>query len=323
VQETQRRRKTRVALLSVASNTTLVVFKLVVGLLIGSVSVISEAVHSGVDLVASLIALFAVRTASKPADEGHPFGHGKVENISGTVEALLIFGAAAYIIFEAVKKLLHPTAVESLGWGVAVMGISAVANFFVSRLLFKVGRETQSVALEADGWHLRTDVYTSVGVMAGLAFMWAAQMLFPTHDWSWVDPVAALAIAFLIIRAAYKLTINAGRDLLDVSLPEEELWIREYIAGLVPPVRGFHHMRTRKAGHVRFVEFHMLVDGEMTVDASHAITEVISRDIREHFPESSVTVHIEPCDGTCEQVCVDGCYLSDEMRKTMQERLTV
>jgi cation diffusion facilitator family transporter len=299
------------------------VFKLVVGLLIGSVSVISEAVHSGVDLIASLIALFAVRTGSKPADEGHPFGHGKVENISGTVEALLIFGAAAYIIFEAVKKLLHPTPVESLGWGVTVMGISAVANYFVSRMLFRVGRETQSVALEADGWHLRTDVYTSVGVMAGLAFMWAAQLLLPTHNWEWVDPVVAMGIALLIIRAAYRLTIDAARDLLDVSLPEEELWIREYIAGLVPPVRGFHHMRTRKAGHVRFVEFHVLVDGEMSVDASHAITEVISRDIREHFPEASVTVHIEPCDGTCEQVCIDGCYLNEEMRKTMQDRLVV
>jgi cation diffusion facilitator family transporter len=323
VPEGQRGRKTRVALLSVASNSTLVLFKLVVGLLIGSVSVISEAVHSGVDLIASLIALFAVRTAGKPADEGHPFGHGKVENISGTIEALLIFGAAAYIIFEAVKKLLHPTAVESLGWGVTVMGISAVANFFVSRMLFKVGRETQSVALEADGWHLRTDVYTSVGVMTGLAFMWGAQLVFPTHDWEWVDPVVAMGIALLIIRAAYQLTVNAARDLLDVSLPEEELWIREYIAGLVPPVRGFHHMRTRRAGHVRFVEFHMLVDGEMTVDASHAITDVISRDIREQFPESSVTVHIEPCDGTCEQVCIDGCYLNDEMRETMQERLVV
>jgi cation diffusion facilitator family transporter len=307
----------------VASNTTLVLFKLVVGLLIGSVSVISEAVHSGVDLIASLIALFAVRTSSKPADEGHPFGHGKVENISGTVEALLIFGAAAYIIFEAVKKLLHPTPVESLGWGVAVMAISAVANFFVSRLLFKVGRETQSVALEADGWHLRTDVYTSVGVMSGLAFMWLAQQVFPTHNWEWVDPVVALGIAFLIIRAAYRLTINAARDLLDVSLPEEELWVREYIAGLVPPICGFHHMRTRKAGHQRFVEFHMLVDGDMSVSASHAITDVISRDIRERYPESSVTVHIEPCDGTCDQVCVDGCFLSDEARKTVQERLMV
>lgn len=323
MQGAQRRRKTRVALVSVASNGTLVALKLTVGLLIGSVSVISEAAHSGVDLVASLIALFAVRTAGKPADEGHPFGHGKVENISGTVEALLIFGAAAYIIFESVRKLLHPTSVESLGWGVTVMGLSAVANFFVSRLLFKVGRETQSVALEADGWHLRTDVYTSVGVMAGLAFMWAARLAFPGHEWAWVDPVAALGIAVLIIRAAYMLTVNATRDLLDVSLPEDELWIRDYIEGLVPPVRGLHGMRTRRSGHTRFVEFHLLVDGEMTVDASHAITDVISRDIVEHFPESSVTVHIEPCDGTCEPVCVDGCYLADEARETVHDRLVV
>ncbi len=150
-------RKSATALLSVGSNTALVVGKLVVGLMIGSVSVISEAIHSGVDLVAAVIALFAVRTSGKPPDERHPFGHGKAENLAGTIEALLIFVAAGWIIYEAVRKLSHPEPLEDPGWGVAVMLISAVANMLVSAQLFRVGRETDSVALQADRWHQLTD----------------------------------------------------------------------------------------------------------------------------------------------------------------------
>ncbi|MBU3932000.1 MAG: cation diffusion facilitator family transporter, partial [Proteobacteria bacterium] len=142
-------RKMRVAGLSVISNTILVVLKLVVGLLIGSVSIMSEAIHSGVDLLAAVIALISVRTSSLPADTKHPFGHGKVENISGTIEALLIFVASGWIIFEAIRKLLHPRPIEYVGWGVVVMLISAAVNLVVSEMLFKVGIETDSIALQA------------------------------------------------------------------------------------------------------------------------------------------------------------------------------
>ena len=166
------RRKLRVALLSVVSNITLVLLKLVTGLASGSVSILSEAVHSGSDLLASLIAFFSVKTASQPADSKHPFGHGKIENISGTVEALLIFLAAAWIIWEAIDKLVHPQPIETLGWGIGVMLASTLVNIAVSEMLFTVGRETDSVALEADAWHLRTDVYTSAGVMVSLALIW-------------------------------------------------------------------------------------------------------------------------------------------------------
>ena len=173
------KQKTRVALLSVISNTALVLMKLVVGIMINSVSVISEAIHSGMDLVAAIIAWFSVRTSSKPADEDHPFGHGKIENVSGTVEALLIFLAAGWIIYEAIKKFIHPEPIETAFWGVGVMLISAITNIIVSQKLFKVGRETDSVALQADAWHLRTDVYTSLGVMVGLALIWIGQWIFP------------------------------------------------------------------------------------------------------------------------------------------------
>ena len=214
--------KVAVALLSVISNTVLVLLKIIVGILIGSVSVISEAIHSGVDLLAAVIALFAVRTSGKTPDEGHPFGHGKVENLSGSIEAVLIFLAAGWIIFEAVKKIVTPRAIETPGLGVLVMFLSAAVNLWVSGRLFKVGKETDSVALLADAWHLRTDVYTSLGVMAGLGLILTGEWLFPGVHFDWIDPVAAIALALLILRAAYALTLKATRDLLDVSLPEEE-----------------------------------------------------------------------------------------------------
>lgn len=311
------RRKSAVAWLSVVSNATLVLVKIVVGVLIGSVSVISEAIHSGVDLLAAVIALVAVHTAHKPADKEHPFGHGKVENISGTVEALLIFLAAGWIIFEAVKKLLHTEPVVAPGWGVLVMGLSAVVNFLVSHLLFKVGKETDSVALRADGWHLRTDVYTSLGVMLGLALLVLGGRVWPGTNLRWVDPVAAIGVALLIVRAAYQLTLEAARDLLDVSLPtEEEAWIRDYIGRVRPVVRGFHRLRTRKSGSMRFVDFHLLVDAAMTVEESHRIAESITSDIQAHFPGTSVHVHIEPCDKQCVPHCIRGCLLSAEDRET-------
>jgi cation diffusion facilitator family transporter len=309
------RRKESVALLSVISNTTLVIMKIVVGLLIGSVSVMSEAIHSGVDLVAAVIALFSVKTSSIPADAKHPFGHGKIENISGTVEAILIFVAAVWIIYEAVKKMVHPEPIDLAGWGVAVMLVSAVVNLVVSEMLFKVGRETDSIALQADAWHLRTDVYTSVGVMISLAVIWGADWLFPGTDLNWLDPVAAIGVALLIIKAAYDLTMESSRDLLDAKLPAgEEDWIRQRIFEHRPVVNGFHHLRTRKSGHFRFVEFHLKVDPRMSVVQSHDITEDISNSIQKHFPHTSVTVHIEPCDGDCVGSCLEGCLLTVEGR---------
>ena len=163
--------KSRAATLSIASNTILIILKLVVGIMMQSVSVISEAVHSGIDLIAAIIAWFAVRESGKPADDKHRFGHGKIENVAGTIEAVLIFGAAFYIIWEAAHKLrTGAVEIESLGLGAAVMVASAIANYLVSRHLLNVAIKTDSVALEADALHLRTDVYTSIGVLGGLVY---------------------------------------------------------------------------------------------------------------------------------------------------------
>jgi len=315
------KRKSSVALLSVISNTVLVILKLAVGLMIGSVSVISEAIHSGVDLLAALIALLAVKTAGKPADEDHPFGHYKAENISGTVEALLIFVAAVWIIFEAYKKLLNPEPMESPSWGVAVMLISSAANLFVSHRLFCVGKETDSVALQADAWHLRTDVYTSAGVMAGLAIIWMGEHLFPAVDLHWIDPLVAIFVALLIIKAAYKLTLESAQDLMDVCLPaEEEEDIRKHIMVFAPTVRGFHKLRTRKAGACRFVEFHVRVDAGMSVDESHRISDMIADAIKHHFPGTNVTIHIEPCNCALARPESCGCLLSDADKKAVLEK---
>lgn len=312
-QEATNKRKSSVALLSVVSNSTLVLLKLAVGVAIGSVSVISEAIHSGVDLLAAIIALMAVRTSGKPADQDHPFGHGKVENISGTVEALLIFLAAGWIIFEAVKKLSSPEPMEEAGWGVAVMLVSVAANTLVSRKLFSVGRETDSVALQADGWHLRTDVYTSLGVMGGLSIIWIGGVMAPQWDLRWLDPVVAIGVALLIIKAAYHLAIESARDLLDVSLPAgEEEEIRRHIVAFSPTVRGMHRLRTRKSGSFRFVEFHMRVEASMSIDESHRIADMITCAIKQHYPGTTVTIHIEPCNCTLASEGSCGCLLMNK-----------
>jgi cation diffusion facilitator family transporter len=271
------------------------------------------------DLLAAIIALFAVKISGKPADSHHPFGHGKVENISGTVEALLIFLAAIWIIYEAIKKLLNPQPLEDVGWGVAVMLVSAIVNIIVSRMLFKVGKETDSVALQADAWHLRTDVYTSAGVMAGLGIIWLGGLLFPGANLNWVDPVAAIFVALLIIKAAYKLTLESARDLVDVSLPlEEEDEISRIIASFTPTIRGFHRLRTRKSGPYRFVEFHLRVDDSMSVDASHKITDMITASIKERFAGTFVTIHIEPCNCAVAQEASCGCLLNTDDLKAVR-----
>ncbi len=313
-------RKIKVARLSVISNTILVALKLVVGLLIGSVSIISEAIHSGVDLVAACIALFSVRTSCIPADAEHPFGHGKVENISGTVEALLIFVASIWIIYEAVLKLIHPQPIEYVGWGVIIMLISAVTNIVVSEKLFKVAKETDSIALHADALHLRADVFTSVGVMASLAVIWLGHRLFADPNIHWLDPAAALGVAVLIIHAAYRLTVTAARDLMDVKLPpDEESWIRDLIQAHQPVIHGFHKLRTRKAGNFRFIEFHIKMDPEMSVGVSHSITEELTAGIERRFPNASVTIHTEPCDGRCDEHCLHGCLLSEPTRNAIRQ----
>lgn len=291
------RLKQRAALVSILSNVTLVAGKLIIGFAIGSVSVISEAIHSGVDLVASIIAFVAVRVSHLPPDDEHPYGHGKSENLSGLLEAILIFVAAGWITMEAVKKLMHHELLEKPGLGMAIMLVSSVANWLVSRYLFKIGKETDSMALMADAWHLRTDVWTSLGVMVGLTLIFIGQWLFPGVNLAWLDPVAAIAVALLICHTAWELSLEAGRDLLDARLPpHEDEWLGKLLQQPRDGVYGIHKLRSRKAGNIRFVEFHLLVDEDLSVAVSHQITDDLTAAIRAQFPGTQVLIHVEPAD---------------------------
>ncbi len=308
-----KRFKTSVALLAVTSNSVLTVLKLIVGIMIGSVSVISEAIHSAVDLVSSLIAFVSVKKASQPPDETHTFGHGKLENVSGTIEAFLIFFAAGWIIAEAVHKLRYPTVVSSVGWGVALMSFSAAVNFIVSHIELKVAKASDSLALEADAWHLRTDVYTSAGVLFGLLVILIGRKLRPDVNLAWVDAAAAIAVALLIIRTSYQLVIKSARDLFDFSLPPEEVSaIRDIIRRHSPPIISFHELRTRKAGPTRYVEVHIMADRALSLEDSHRLSRSVRDEIISLFGDVHVTIHVDPCDKTCLADCVENCPKPDK-----------
>ncbi|HPC46876.1 MAG TPA: cation diffusion facilitator family transporter, partial [Deltaproteobacteria bacterium] len=204
--------------------------------------------------------------------------------------------------------------------GAAVMLVSCLVNLAVSRRLFTVGRRTESIALQADAWHLMTDVYTSAGVMTGLSLVWAGGRFLPGFDLHWVDPVAALAVAALILRAAWRLTVKSARDLMDTALPSGEMnAIEDLITTRHPEILGFHKLRARRSGHVRFVEFHMLVDPGMSVESSHGITDMLAREISEMLPGSVVTIHVEPCDGRCDDECLGTCRVPPGKRPARRQ----
>lgn len=280
-------RKVAAARLSIYSNTILVLLKLVVGVLSGSVSVLSEAAHSASDLLASWIAFFSVRVSDRPADEDHPYGHGKIESISGMAEALLIFLAAAYIIYESVSKLRKGVGELDVSLGLCVMLVSVLVNIGVSIRLFRVARETDSLALEADAEHLRTDVYTSVGVVAGLAAVRITGL-------SILDPIVAIGVALLILHAAWRLTRAAFGGLVDVILPEDEVAAVREVLDDEPAVLGYHKLRTRKSGSARHVDLHVQMCDHLTLVAAHDLTERIEDRIRERLPNAVVTIHTEP-----------------------------
>ena len=283
-------KKQRAAAVSIVSNSLLVAFKLVAGLISGSISIMSEAAHSASDLVAALIAFLSVRAAGRPADPRHLYGHEKVENVSGIIEALLIFAAAVVIIFEGVQKLIHGLHLDHLWLAIGVMAVSAIANLFVSEaILYPTARRTESAALEADAAHLRTDVYTSVGVVAGL-------LVVKLTGITWFDPAAAIAIAILILYTVYRLINDSTRVLLDEALPEEEL---EILARCVAQhkgdiIFGYHNLRARRAGSRRHIDLHVTVDEHMSVGEAHGVAHHIAGDIRECLPNVDVLVHVEP-----------------------------
>ncbi|MBQ1415850.1 MAG: cation transporter, partial [Selenomonas sp.] len=264
------------AYLSIISNTVLVLLKLIVGIWGGAVSLISEALHSSVDLLASLIAFWAVKKSVTPPDMEHDYGHGKFENLSAAVEALLIVAAAGGIVYEAVEHMGQEKMPAMLELGVVIMLVSIVINLWVSQRLIKVGRMTDSQALEADGLHLRADVWTSVGVMLGLVLM-------QFTGWAWLDGVIAIVVAVIIFREGWKMVVSSTLELTDVSLPEEQESRIMAIIDAVPEVVGCHCLRTRKSGSYKLLDVHVLFNGNMHLSHVHAICDELEDQIRAEF----------------------------------------
>ena len=286
--------KVKTARLSVISNSFLILLKLVVGFLSGSVSILSEAIHSFMDLIAAGIAFYSVKISDLPADERHPYGHGKFENISGVVEAFLIFLAAGWIIFEAIKKILSPSPVDVIGLGIGVMLVSGVINIIVSKKLYKVARETESIALEADALHLKVDVYTSFGVAFGLLMMVVLEMVTDSALVHYLDPVIAIIVALMILKESYTLFMRAYSPLLDVALSNEEIArIRTLIEKHCSETIRYHDLKTRRSGHFKHIEFHLNVPASLSVGEAHYICDQIEDEIRASVKNAEISIHVE------------------------------
>ncbi len=281
--------KTRAAALSIASNAILIALKLAAGAITGSVAILTEAMHSSIDLIASFVAYFSVREADKPADAEHPYGHAKIENLAAAIEAMLILVGSGVIIYAAVRSLVNGSEVHSLGVGIAVIAISIVANLVVSTKIAREARATDSPALEGDAAHLRTDAATSTAVLIGLV---AVQVTGAT----WLDPVIALVVAGAIVYAGVRLLARASRVLVDEALPPDELdAVREAIAEFGPGgVCGYHKLRARRAGSRRYVDLHVQFVGGTTLEDAHATAHDLQDAIRARLRGADVLIHLEP-----------------------------
>ncbi len=286
--------KTKVIMLSIGAAVTTIILKFTAYWLTGSVGLLSDAMESLVNLAGASVALLALTIAARPADKTHHYGHNKVEYFSSGLEGGLILVAAGAIIWTAVDRLLHPAQLESVGIGLGVSLVATLVNFIVARILLKVGRQEDSIVLEADGKHLMTDVVTSVGVVIGVVMV-------ALTGWLWLDPVVALAVAANIIFEGGKLVKRSLSGLADPSLAKED---EDQIRGIIESVIAqsenkslqYHGLRTRKSGSFRFIDLHLLTPGEWTVRQSHEYSEAIEAKIRAQFKEVETTIHIEPLD---------------------------
>src|SRR3954465_2851393 len=284
-------RKARAARFSIASNTALIVLKVVAGVLTGSVAIITEAVHSAVDLVASVVAYFSVRKAEEPADPLAPYGHEKVENLAAALEGVLIVLGAAIIIYEAIGKLSEGATVERRGIGIAGGGVSAAVNFGISGCLYRQAKLTDSPALEGDAAHLRTDAITSLGVLVALVLVQITGV-------DELDAVAALVVAVGVGFAGGWLVSRSSRVLVDEALPDDELArIGEAIESYgAPEVIGYHKLRARRAGTRRHIDLHVQFSRGTTLERAHQLSHELQREIRARVGGADVLIHLEPED---------------------------
>jgi cation diffusion facilitator family transporter len=281
--------KSRAAALSIASNSALIALKLAAGAITGSIAIVTEAIHSLIDLVASVIAFVSVRKADEPADEEHPYGHEKVENLAAAIEGILILVGAAVIVYEASHRLVVGSEVESLGIGIAVMGFSVVANLFVSGYLYRQARLTDSPALEGDAAHLRTDAMTSAGVLLGLGVVQITGI-------AAFDSITALIVAVAIVGAGLTLVRRSSGVLIDEALPEKEMdRIEAAIAtARTEEVAGYHKLRARRAGSRRHIDFHVQYRSGTSLERAHELAHEMRDSIEAEIPQADVLIHAEP-----------------------------
>jgi len=297
--------KSGAARLSIIVVIVLIVLKVAVGVITGSLSIMAQAVDSFLDLFAVAVAFLAIRFAAKPADEEHPFGHGKAENMAASAQAILIFLAGGFIIYSAVRRIQTGATLELTEAGIGVMLVSVVASIFLSRHLLRVSRATDSLALQANAHNIAADVYSAAAVLVGLLVVRFTGL-------SIIDPILAILVALFIFKVAYDVLRNSFGGLVDVKLPEAEednikLAITEHFGG---EVVNFHKLRTRKAGSQRYVDLHLIMPKDTSLKEAHRICDRLEEDIESKLGNTNVTIHVEPCDENC-----DWCSFTCERRK--------
>jgi cation diffusion facilitator family transporter len=273
----------------------LIVMKVVVGWLTGSISVLAQAADSLLDLFAAIITFSAIRIAAKPADTEHPYGHGKVEDIAAAGQGILIFVAGGLIIYAAINRIIEGSTVELAEAGVAVMAVSIVASIFLSRHLLRVARRSNSVALEANARNIATDVYSASAVLVGLAIVQFTGRYI-------IDSAIAIAVAIYILKVAVDTIRRPISGLLDEKLPpSQEAVIEDSVNKHSREISGFHALRTRRAGSQSYIDLHLVMAGDISLERAHQICDQIEDEIESSLHEASVTIHCEPCDNECEQ----------------------
>jgi cation diffusion facilitator family transporter len=278
----------------------LIIFKVVVGWLTGSISILAQAADSLLDLFAAIITFAAIRIAAKPADAEHPYGHGKAEDIAGVGQGILIFVAGGLIIYSAIGRILNGSSVElaeagRAEAGIAVMAVSIVVSIFLSRHLLKVSRLTGSVALEANARNIATDVYSASAVLVGLAIVQLTGR-------NIIDSILAIGVAIYILKVAVDTIRKPISGLLDEKLPpSQQAVIEDCLGKHSREVSGFHALRTRRAGSQSYIDLHLVMASGISLEQAHQICDQIECEIRNTLQGASVIIHAEPCDNECEQ----------------------
>jgi len=283
------RTKSGAAVLSIASNTLLIAIKLVAGVLTGSIAILTEAIHSLIDLVASIVAFVSVRKAEEPADADHPYGHQKVESLAATIEGLLVLVGAGIIIYEAIHRLVVGASVELVGVGIAVMAFSTLANLGVSSVLSRQARLHDSPALEGDAAHLRTDAMTSAGVLVGLGVV-------KVTGNAAFDSITALIVSGAIVMAGLRIVRRSSGVLVDEALPAEEMDRIEaaIAAARTEEVAGYHKLRARRAGSRRYIDLHVQYRSGTSLERAHDLAHAMRAAIEAAIPHAEVLIHVEP-----------------------------